>query len=43
MIVDMAFVLEGKSEDELPEKLLGTVQMRNVDFKDRDGQRVCSK
>jgi hypothetical protein len=33
LIVDMAFVLEAKREDELPEKLLGSVQMRNVDFK----------
>jgi hypothetical protein len=29
----MAFVLEGKSQDELPEKLLGGVRMINVDLK----------
>lgn len=43
VIVDMAFVLEGKREDELPEQLLGSVRLKNVDFKYKDGQRVCSK
>jgi len=38
----MAFVLEGKNEDELPEVLLGAVRLKNVDFKNRDGQRACS-
>ena len=43
LIVDMAFVLEGKEESSLPEKLLGCVRMKYLEFKDRDGQRLCSK
>lgn len=31
--MDMAFLLEGKREDELPEVLLGGVRMINVDLK----------
>lgn len=43
MVVDMAFVLEGKREEELPEVLIGAVRLKNVDFKNCDGQRLCSK
>lgn len=33
MIIDMAVVLEGHSEEELPEALLGTVRLTNLDMK----------
>lgn len=42
LVVDMMFVLEGKQEDELPERVVGGLRMKNIDFKKRDGQRVCS-
>ena len=42
VVVDMAFVLEGKREEELPEVLIGAVRLKNVDFKNCDGQRLCS-
>jgi len=38
--VDMAFVLEGKEIEFLPEHVLGAVRLLNVDFKVQDGQRV---
>ena len=33
MIIDMAVVLEGHKEEELPEALLGTVRFSNLDMK----------
>lgn len=39
LIVDMMFLLEGDSEDTLPERILGGVRIKNLDFKKRDGQR----
>lgn len=33
LVVDMAFVLEGKSKDTLPEHIMGTVRLTNLDFK----------
>ena len=33
MVIDMAIVLEGHSEEELPEALLGAVRFSNLDMK----------
>jgi len=33
LVVDMGFVLEAKSEDELPEVVIGSVRLKNIDFK----------
>ena len=33
LIIDMAIVLEGREEQELPEQLLGTVRFAQVDMK----------
>jgi hypothetical protein len=38
--VDMMFVLEGKQEDMLPERIAGGLRIKNVDFKKKDGQRL---
>lgn len=35
MVIDMAIVLEGHSEEELPEALLGTVRFSHLDMKVR--------
>jgi hypothetical protein len=40
LTVDMMFVLEGKQEDMLPERIAGGLRIKNVDFKKKDGQRV---
>lgn len=40
--VDMMFLLEGINERTLPECILGGLRMINIDFKKKDGQRVCS-
>jgi len=40
LTVDMMFLLEGATEDTLPEQILGGVRMKNVDFKKKDGNRV---
>lgn len=34
LVVDLAFVIEGKTDDELPERVLGTVRLRNVTLSD---------
>mmetsp|Transcript_18423 Transcript_18423/g.37351 ORF Transcript_18423/g.37351 Transcript_18423/m.37351 type:complete len:342 (-) Transcript_18423:596-1621(-) len=33
IVVDMAFILEGKKEQFLPERVLGSVRLKNIDFK----------
>ena len=33
LVVDMAFLLEGKDNDVLPERIIGSVRLKNVDFK----------
>lgn len=33
LVVDMGFVLEGTSEEELPEVVMGSVRLKNIDFK----------
>ena len=33
LVVDMGFLLEGKSKASLPEVLMGTVRLINIDFK----------
>jgi hypothetical protein len=40
--VDMMFLLEGTDEATLPERILGGVRVTNLDFKLKDGQRLCS-
>lgn len=40
LVVDMMFVLEGKQEEMLPERIAGGLRMKNIDFKKKDGQRV---
>ena len=42
LTVDMMFLLEGASESTLPEHILGGVRIKEIDFKKKDGQRVCS-
>jgi hypothetical protein len=42
LVVDMMFLLEGHDESMLPERILGGVEMINIDFKTKDGQRMCS-
>jgi hypothetical protein len=42
LVVDMMFVLEGKEEDTLPERVAGGFRIKNIDFKKKDGQRVCA-
>lgn len=43
LTVDMMFVLEGTTNDTLPERILGGVRVKEVDFKNKDGQRACEK
>ena len=43
LTVDMMFVLEGTTDDTLPERILGGVRVKEIDFKSRDGQRACGK
>lgn len=31
LVVDISFVIEGKRDDELPEQIMGTIQIRNLD------------
>ena len=33
LVVDMAFLLEGRSRQEFPERVLGSLRLKNVDFK----------
>jgi Protein ENHANCED DISEASE RESISTANCE 2, C-terminal len=40
LTVDMMFVLEGATSDTLPERILGGVRVKEIDFKNKDGQRV---
>ena len=35
LVVDMGFVLEGKNSSCLPENMMGTVRLTNIDFKDK--------
>jgi hypothetical protein len=39
MVVDMMFILEGTDEATLPERIFGGVQMKNIDFRGKDGKR----
>jgi len=38
--VDMAFVLEGKEWEHLPEQIAGVIRLQGIDFKDKDGKRL---
>ena len=38
--VDMAFVLEGKEREHLPEQIAGVIRLQGIDFKDKDGKRL---
>jgi hypothetical protein len=40
MVVDMMYLLEGTEEATLPERILGGVRMKNIDFKEKDGKRT---
>lgn len=40
LTVDMMFLLEAKTVGTLPERILGGVRVKNIDFKRKDGQRV---
>jgi Protein ENHANCED DISEASE RESISTANCE 2, C-terminal len=42
LIVDMMFLLEGHDDTMLPERILGGVEMIHIDFKTKDGLRVCN-
>ena len=42
LTVDMAFVLEAKCDEELPERVLGAVRVQQVDIHGGDGQRQVS-
>jgi Protein ENHANCED DISEASE RESISTANCE 2, C-terminal len=41
IVPEMAFVLEGDTEETLPEQILAGARLKNLDFKKRDGKRVC--
>lgn len=43
LTVDMMFVLEGATDETLPERILGGVRVKEIDFKNKDGQRACVK
>ncbi len=43
MVIDMAVVLEGHNEEELPEALLGTVRFSHLDMKVRSLEFECLK
>ena len=36
LVIDMAFVIEGKKEDELPEHILGAVRLHKISLKQID-------
>ena len=36
----MAFVLEGKEREHLPEQIAGVIRLQGIDFKDKDGKRL---
>mmetsp|Transcript_16535 Transcript_16535/g.36023 ORF Transcript_16535/g.36023 Transcript_16535/m.36023 type:complete len:457 (-) Transcript_16535:477-1847(-) len=40
IVVDMMFVLEGKDETALPERIFGGATIKNLDFKTMDGKRT---
>lgn len=41
IVPEMVFVLEGDTADTLPERILAGARLKNLDFKKRDGHRVC--
>lgn len=40
LVVDIMYVIEGKDEDTLPERIFGGVQLRGIDFEKKDGKRT---
>ena len=40
LTIEMMFVMEAATQDTLPERILGGVQIKNADFKKKDGQRM---
>jgi len=42
LITDMVFLLEGNTKATLPERILGGVRFKHIDFKKRDGKRVVN-
>jgi hypothetical protein len=50
LVTDICYVIEGTDNETLPERIFGGVTLKNVDFKNRDGDRtilprdfVCNK
>ena len=39
LVTDIMYVLEGKDEETLPERIFGGVQLRKIDLENKDGQR----
>ena len=42
LVVDMMYLLEGASEETLPERIFGGVRMKNIDFRMQDGKRTVA-
>ena len=40
IVVDMMFIVEGTTLDTLPERIFGGVRLKNLDFKEKDGNRI---
>ncbi|CAJ1934250.1 unnamed protein product [Cylindrotheca closterium] len=43
LVTDIMYVLEGKDEEELPERIFGGLQLRKIDLGNRDGQRKVQR
>lgn len=39
LVTDIMYVLEGKNEETLPERILGGLELRNIDLENKDGRR----
>ena len=39
LVTDIMYVLEGKDEETLPERIFGGLQLRKIDLEKKDGQR----
>ena len=42
LTIEMMFLMEAATEDTLPEQILGGVQIKNADLKNKDAQRVTT-
>eukprot|EP00526_Cylindrotheca_closterium_P030190 CAMPEP_0113630446 /NCGR_PEP_ID=MMETSP0017_2-20120614/15817_1 /TAXON_ID=2856 /ORGANISM="Cylindrotheca closterium" /LENGTH=366 /DNA_ID=CAMNT_0000540907 /DNA_START=197 /DNA_END=1297 /DNA_ORIENTATION=+ /assembly_acc=CAM_ASM_000147 len=43
LVTDIMYVLEGKDEETLPERIFGGVQLRKIDLENRDGKRKVQR